>query len=279
MGFRRVALPLIALIITGCGGPAPGQSIAVGSGPGAESALLAHLYAAALRFYGTPSHVEPAPDPLTGLDSGSFGVVPGFTGRLLQTFAPGATPRSDDQVYRAMVSVLPEGVAAGDYTTAAEDKPALAVTESTATAWGGRDLTALVRNCGTLVVGSVAGAREPAAVGRCRMPAAREFRDDTALFDALRAGQVNAAWTTTADPDIPAELVVLADRKPTLIQAENLVPLYRRNELTESQVLAINEVAGVLDTAALAQMRHQVADGADPGTVADSWLAAHPLGR
>jgi hypothetical protein len=35
----------------------------------------------------------------------------------------------------------------------------------------------------------------------------------------------------------------------------------------------------VLDTAALAQMRRQVADGTDPATVADAWLAAHPLGR
>ncbi len=110
------------------------------------------------------------------------------------------------------------------------------------------------------------------------MPRAREFPDRAALFNALRAGQINAAWTTTAAPDSPADLVVLSDRT-SLIRAENLVPLYRRNELTEQQVLAINEVAGVLDTAALAQMRAQVADGADPGLVADAWLAAHPLGR
>jgi glycine betaine/choline ABC-type transport system substrate-binding protein len=56
------------------------------------------------------------------------------------------------------------------------------------------------------------------------------------------------------------------------------VPLYRRNELTESQVLAINEVAGVLDTAALAQMRAQVDEGTEPGLVADGFLAEHPLG-
>ena len=110
------------------------------------------------------------------------------------------------------------------------------------------------------------------------MPRPREFPDDTALFDALRAAQVNAAWTTTAAPDTPADIVVLSDRT-SLIRAENLVPLYRRNELTERQVLAMNEVAGVLDTAALAEMRAQVADGADPGAVADAWLAAHPLGR
>ncbi len=35
-----------------------------------------------------------------------------------------------------MVGALPEGIAAGDYTTAADDKPALAVTKSTATSWG-----------------------------------------------------------------------------------------------------------------------------------------------
>ena len=45
-------------------------SIAVGSESDPESALLAHVYAAALRFYGSPAHVEPAPDPLADLDSG-----------------------------------------------------------------------------------------------------------------------------------------------------------------------------------------------------------------
>jgi glycine betaine/choline ABC-type transport system substrate-binding protein len=63
------------------------------------------------------------------------------------------------------------------------------------------------------------------------------------------------------------------------VQAENVVPLYRRNELTDRQLLAINEVAGVLDTAALVEMRRQVTAGADPQAVADGWLSEHPLGR
>ncbi len=72
-------------------------------------------------------------------------------------------------------------------------------------------------------------------------------------------------------------MLTLSDRT-SLIRAENLVPLYRRNELNESQVLALNEVAGVLDTAALADMRAQVAKGADPGQVAGAFLDEHPLG-
>ncbi len=276
MGVRRFAVVLVALLIAGCGGASGGQSIAVGTRDDPQSALLAHLYAAALRSYGTAAHVDSMPDPLAGLDSGAIGVVPGFTGRLLDTFAPGATARAGTQVYRDMVSALPEGVAAGDYAESAEDKPALAVTEATVDAWGGRDVTAAVRNCARLKLGQVVGVPRPAAVGTCQAKV-REFPDDTTLFEALRAGQVNAAWTSTADPDIPVDLVVLADRT-ALIRAENVVPLYRRNELSETQVLALNEVAGVLDTAALVQMRRQVAAGAHPDQVADAFLAEHPLG-
>jgi glycine betaine/choline ABC-type transport system substrate-binding protein len=253
--------------------------LVVGSGPDSESMLLAGIYVAALRSYGFAARPESATEPMAKLDSGAFTVVPVFTGRMLQTLQPGASVLSDMQVYRVMMSALPEGVVAGDYTTAAEDKPALVVTQSTAAAWGGTDLIALPNHCAGLIVGVVAGAQVPASVGSCGLPAPREFADGTAMLAALRAGQVTAAWTTTADPDTPADLVVLADGKPALIQAENVVPLYRRNALSDRQVLALNEVAGVLDTAALADMRRQVAGGADPQAVAGGWLAEHPLGR
>ena len=278
---RALASALIALIMigaAGCGGHDEAPSIAVGATDDHRSALVAHLYAAALRFYGNPAHVQSMTDPLSGLDSGEVRVVPGFTGRLLARFDPEASARSAAQVYREMVAALPEGVAAGDYTTSAEDKPSLAVTEATADAWGGRDVAAAVRNCAKLSPGAVSGAGQPASIGVCKLPRPRQFPDESTLFAALRSGAINAAWTTTAAQAIPAELLTLSDRT-SLIRAENLVPLYRRNELNESQALALNEVAGVLDTAALAQMLGQVADGKDPALVADGFLAEHPLGR
>ena len=157
---RRVGPGLIAgllvLLLAACGGQrgTTSTSMVVGAGSDPQSELLANLYAAALGSYGTPAHVDRMPDPLIGLDSGKATVVPGFTGRLLQTFSPGAAGRSDEQVYRAMVGSLPEGVSAGDYTTAAEDKPAVAVTAATARAWGGRDLPALVKHCGQVKPGA-----------------------------------------------------------------------------------------------------------------------------
>ncbi|OBB61108.1 hypothetical protein A5757_00300 [Mycobacterium sp. 852013-51886_SCH5428379] len=271
-----LAVAALAALLVACGSPPPGPTLTIGTHPDDESAVIAHLYAAALRHYGTGTRIEESEDPLTALDAGDIAVVPSFTGRLLTRSVPDASARADEQVYRQMVAALPEGLAAGDYATAAEDKPALAVTDATAEDWGGKDLSALVRNCTDVRPGAVRGVRVPAAIGPCRPDAARVYPDAETLFAALRSGDVNAAWTTTAAPKVPTELVILAD--PTaLIRAENVVPIYRRNTLDEAQVLAVNEVAGVLDTAALAEMRARVRDGADPAVVADEWLIAHPL--
>lgn len=274
----RLALVGAVLLIAGCGSAPAAPSLAVGAGRDAKSTLLANVYAAALRSYGSPAHVEQSSDPVDDLDTGDVEVVPGLTGQLLQRFEPGATGRGGEQVYRSMISALPEGIGAGDYAQSAEDKPALAVTDATASAWGRRDVGALVEHCRGLTVGAVAGDRAPTAVAVCKLPAPVEFPDAATMFAALRSGRVGAAWTSTAATGVPDDVVVLGDRTST-IRAENVVPLYRRNELDERQVLALNEIAGELDTGSLADMLAHVAAGTDPGVVASDWLTAHPLGK
>jgi glycine betaine/choline ABC-type transport system substrate-binding protein len=276
---RRLFALVVAVLAVGCGAPASAPTLTVGSTSDPQTTLLANIYAAGLRYYGTAADVETSDDPMATLDSGSVSVVPGTTGRFLERFAPGTAARSASQVYRVMVGALPEGVAAGDYAVAAEDKAALAVTEATAAAWGSRDLAVLAGRCQGLTVGTVPGRSHPASVGTCTLPVAREFGDSAALFDALGAGTITAAWTTTAATDVPDGIVVLVDRKPALVPAQNVVALYRRNELDQLQVRAINEIAGVLDTAALVDMLRQVEGGADPRAVAEAWLAANPLGH
>lgn len=282
MNIGRLAAAVVAavLVLAGCSSADRHTELVVGSTPDADARLLAAVYVSALRSYGFPTRSDTAENPMVKLDAGAFMVVPSYTGRTLRSLQPGATALSDKAVYQAMNAALPEGVAAGDYATAAEDKPTVVVTPATSAAWGGSDLTLLPGHCGGLTTGIVRGWQPPAAVGSCRMPVPREFPDEATLFAALRAGEVTAAWATTANPGIPSDLIALADSsKESLIQAENVVPLYRRNALRTRQLLAINEVAGVLDTAALANMRRKVGAGADPQVVADGWLAEHPLGR
>ena len=143
----------------------------VGSAADADATVLAAVYVAALRSYGFAARADTAENPMAKLDSGAFTVVPAFTGRVLQSLQPGATALSDTAVYRAMNSALPEGIAAGDYTTAAEDKPALVVTGATSQAWGGSDLTLLPGHCAGLAVGVARGVRAPADGGRLPAPA------------------------------------------------------------------------------------------------------------
>ena len=49
------------------------------------------------------------------------------------------------------------------------------------------------------------------------------------------------------------------------------MPLYRRNALTDGQLFALNEVAGVLDTAALAHMRRQLAGRRPAASPTPGW--------
>ncbi len=262
--------------VAACAGQQRPQPIPVATTAGPEAELVAHLYASALGFYGSAAQVRVVDDPLAGLDSGDATVVPGWTGRLLSRFDPDAPARSDVQVYRSLLAALPEGVAAGDYTTAAEDKPAVAMTSAGSKEFGA-DTAALARRCPRITVGAVSSTSPPKAIGTCTLARMREFSDAATMFAALRAGQIDAAWTSTAAAGVPSDVVVLSD-KTSLIRAENLVPLYRRNVLRESQVLALNEIAGVLDTGSLADMRREIAEGAEPGHVAAQWLEAHPLG-
>ena len=278
----RAAALLLALVmaLAGCSSEHRPVELVVGSKTDSDSRLLAALYVSALRAYGFPTRAETAQNPLAKLDAGAFSVVPAYTGMVLQTLQPDASALADKQVYQAMNSALPEGVAAGDYATAAEDKLTVIVAPATAQAWGGSDLSLLPGHCDGLRVGVVTGVRAPTTVGSCRLPVPSEFADDATMFAALKAGELTAAWATAADPGIPTDLIALADNsKDALIRAENVVPLYRRNGLSTRQLLAVNEIAGVLDTAALADMRRRVGAGADPQVVADGWLGEHPLGR
>lgn len=277
--FRRLLLVVLAALMVACSAPSPGPFLTVGASADPQSTLLAHIYAAGLRYYGTAAQVQTVDDPMAALDAGKISVTAGFTGRLLQWFDPGSAARSAEQVYRAMAGALPEGLAAADYAVAAEDKAALAVTEATADRWGSRELSALVDNCPGVRAGAVTGSRPPETVGECALSLRREFPTSATMFDALRSDGITAAWTSTAATGTPDGVVVLVDRKPALIPAQNVVALYRRNELGQMQLRAVNEIAGVLDTASLVQMLDQVNAGADPQTVAQEWLADNPLGR
>ena len=65
--------------------------------------------------------------------------------------------------------------------------------------------------------------------------------------------------------------VTLADTD-SAYRAQNVVPLFRKGSLGETQTTALGVVAGDLTTADLADMVDQVRGGASPNAVAEEWL-------
>ncbi|WP_423488639.1 glycine betaine ABC transporter substrate-binding protein [Mycobacteroides sp. PCS013] len=257
-------------------GPAPYLTVVATNDP--QYRVLAHIYAAAVKATGIDTKVRESADPVAELDTGIASVAPGFTGRLLRQFAPQQRASGDEEVtYKAMIAALPAGVAAADYGTA-EDRPALAVATSPS-ASSKPTLKALVRHCDQLArSGQVGQGTVPVPrVGPCETGTPRQFASAGELFAALKRTDIAVAWTSTASPSLPVDGVTLLDDESEWLPANSVVPLYRRNELTEPQVLALNKVAGELTTGDLAAMTREVAGGADPQRVVDTWLNDHQI--
>ncbi|WP_064408129.1 glycine betaine ABC transporter substrate-binding protein [Mycobacteroides chelonae] len=257
-------------------GPAPYLTVVTTNDP--QYRVLAHIYAAVVKATGIDTKVRESADPVAELDTGIASVAPGFTGRLLRQFAPQQRASGDEEVtYKAMIAALPAGVAAADYGTA-EDRPALAVATSPS-ASSKPTLKALVRHCDQLArSGQVGqGAVPVPRVGPCETGTPRQFASAGELFAALKRADIAVAWTSTASPSLPVDGVTLLDDESEWLPANSVVPLYRRNELTEPQVLSLNKVAGELTTGDLAAMTREVAGGADPQRVVDTWLNDHQI--
>ena len=109
-----------------------------------------------------PRMSRSVPDPLAGLDSGDARCRARVSPAGCWT--PSCPARRRVPPLRSTATWCrhcPKASPRATTPTSAEDKPALAVTEATADAWGGRDVTAAVRNCDKLKVGQVVGAPRP----------------------------------------------------------------------------------------------------------------------
>lgn len=281
LSFRLLCGLLTALVVlTGCsdnGGPAPYLTVVTTNEP--QYRVLAHIYAAVVKATGIDTKVRESADPVGELDTGIASVAPGFTGRLLRQFAPQQRPSGDEEAaYTAMIAALPAGVAAADYGTA-EDRPVLAVAAAATSASSKPTLAALARHCDQLARSGQVG-QGPVSVpriGSCSTGDPRQFPSIGELFAALKRGEVAVAWTSSANPALPADGVTVVDDEKNWLPANNVVPLYRRNELSEPQVLSLNKVAGELTTGELAAMTREVSGGGDPRRVVDTWLNDHQI--
>ncbi|MET8331911.1 ABC transporter substrate-binding protein [Streptomyces sp. NPDC005181] len=101
----------------------------------------------------------------------------------------------------------------------------------------------------------------------------------TITQNALRNGTVDAADIFSTAPSIRRYGFVSLKDPKHIFPAENIVPLFRRDVLTQPMADACDAVSAKLTTATLTELNSQVADGAAPAAVATRWLTTTGLVR
>jgi len=266
---------------------AAGGPIIIGSANFPESALLANIYAAALKAKGvdvsTNLNIGSREIYIKALQDGSIDLVPEYSGVLLQYFDPTATAVSSDDVYTALVAKTPSELKVLT-KSAAEDKDAVVVTKATADANNLTSIADLAPVASTFILGGPPEwATRPTGVPGLKEKYGLTFKEFKALdaggpltLGALTSDQIQAGNLFTTDPSIPANnLVVLEDPK-NLFAAQNVLPLINAAKSSPQVEAALDAVSAKLDTATLTQLLTKVqVEKEDSAQVAQEWVAAN----
>lgn len=272
------------------GGGTGGASgtLTVGAADFSESQVLAEIYAQALTAKGVKAGTRPAIGSrevyLKALQDGSVDLVPEYTGSLLAYLDKAATAKAPEEVYAALQKALPAGLTVTT-KSAAEDKNSIVVTKATADKWSLKEIGDLVAHQGEVVIAAPPEFkdRQQGLVGlkETYNLVPKDFRPlkGKAVVDALLGGQAQAANIFSTDPSIATNgFVTLADPK-LLFGSDNVVPLVRKDKLTDQLKATLDAVSAKLDTAGLAGLVKQVdVDKKDAKVVAKEWLVTVGLG-
>jgi len=297
--------PVLLLALSACGGGDPldedgggdsggdDSTVTIGSANFPENELLAEIYAQALEAEGITVerqfNIGARELYLKALEDGSIDLLPEYNGALLAFQSPDGPPEgvtTPEDVYDAMVEVLPEGVIALEQSEA-EDKDTLSVTQETATEFDLTTIDDLVPVAGEL---SVAAGPEFAERFQGLLGLEEVYGITFAEFvpldaggpltlEALLSGEVDVANIFSTNSAIETEgLVVLEDTKNLYI-AQNIVPVISESVSNDTIETALNAVSAALTTenltAALAQVTVDKMSSAD---VATQFLADNGLG-
>ncbi len=267
---------------------AAGGSITVGSADFSESQVLGEIYAGAIKAKGitvtTKPNIGSRDVYIKALQDGSIDIVPEYTGSLL-TFLKGTAPSQDpDAVYTALKSTLPPTLVVLDKSTA-EDKNSMVVTKDTAAKFSLKSIADLTAHQADITVAAPPEfqTRQQGLVGLKSeygfAPANFLPLKGAAVVNALTNGQAQAANIFSTDPSISANGFVTLEDPKLLFGSDNVVPLMRKDKVSDTITAALNAVSAKIDTATLTDLVKQVdVDKKDASAVAKDFLSKNGLG-
>jgi osmoprotectant transport system substrate-binding protein len=294
-----VVVACLALLLAACGGDDALEggsqqnqqtSITIGSTNFSEQLILAQMYAAVLEKAGvdvqTRLNLGAREVVFPALEKGDIDLLPEYTGAALSFLDPEATAVEPQEVLTALRSKLePKSLVALD-PTPAEDKDAFAVTRETADKYNLQKISDLEPVAGQLVIGGPPELKtRPAGLPGLKKLYGIEFKEFKALdaggpltVSALKKGDIDVARVFTTQGVIADEGWVVLEEDKLLEPAQNLIPIGRKDAVTDQVSQALNALAPKITSEELTKLNAQVdIEKKDPETVARDWLTQQGL--
>lgn len=309
---RRALLPAAAVVVAslalsacsgGGGGPLSSESasggtgaagsVTVGSADFPESQVIAQLYAGALEAAGvsvnTKLGIGSREVYVKALDDGSIDLIPDYTGNLLGFIDQQNTVTDKDGIVKALPAKLDAFAGQQAKKTklavldpaAAEDKDAMVVTKATATKFNLKSIEDLAKVCDQVTLaGPPEFASRPYGLPglkdkyNCTPAKFTPITGEALTVKALINDDVQVADVFTTSPAIEDNsLVVLSDPKNNWL-AQQVIPLYAADKLSDAAKQAVNNVSKQLTTEDLINLNRLVSGDKklDPKDAAQQWL-------
>ena len=299
LGSAAVAACL-ALLLAACGGddaldegtqPNEQASVTVGSTNFSEQLILAQMYAAVLEKAGVDVTVRPnlgnREVVFPALEKGEIDLLPEYNGSVLSFLKTDATETTADEVNTALTPLLDGKSLVALEQSPAEDKDGLAVTKETADQYGLAKVSDLKGKAGQLVIGGPPELEtRPAGIpGLKKVYGIEDFKEFKALdaggpltTSALNKGDIDVGRVFTTQGAISEFGWVLLEEDKPLQPAQNIVPIGRKDAMTEQVTSTLNALAPKITTEELTKLNKLVdVDKQDPEKVASDWLTQQGL--
>lgn len=266
-----------------------GGEIVVGSQQYYSNEIIAECYAQALEASGRTVRrqfqIGQREVYLAELEAGRVGLIPEYSGNLLQYYDSASAAHSAEEVTSALATTLPSGLRVLA-AAAASDQDSYTVTSAFATEHGLSSIADLAKAGTPLRIAANSefatrpygpdGAKRVYGVDGIEVVPVEDSGGPLTL-KALVDGQVEIADLYTADPSIASNaLVVLADPE-SLILPQQVVPLAGA-AIDDAAAAVIDRVQAALDEPALRGMNgRSVNDQLGAPAIATEWLTSAGL--
>jgi osmoprotectant transport system substrate-binding protein len=297
-----VVVTCLALLLAACGGGGNdalqggsqqngGSTVTVGSTNFSEQLILAEMYAAVLKKAGvkvdTRLNLGAREVVFPALEKGDIDLLPEYNGAVLSFLDPKATQTTSQEVNTALTPLLDAKGLVSLEQSPAEDKDGWAVTKETAAKYGLAKISDLKGKAHMLVVGGPPELKtRPAGLpGLKKVYGIEDFKEFKALdaggpltTSALNKGDIDVGRVFTTQGAIAQYgWVVLQEDKP-LEPAQNIVPIGRKDAMTDQVKQALDAISAKITTEELIKLNKLVdVDKQDPEKVANDWLTQQGL--